>query len=177
MLFNSCRNAEIAKQISILNQMKSDAPDLPFEYEYTEDELKTARRATPQRLVISDEFNVKCLGNLNRRQMEIMLTNYYNARSLDFPPLKTMNETVLRSRIHLAVWSTKSRPPTMPTSSRFEVCPPSAKKPKVAPEPIDVDVPIITQTQPELPIDDSSLPSSPPNFDMSSPPSTPTRES
>ena len=111
-----------------MNQTNPDASDLPFEYEYNEDELKTAHRATPKRLVLNDDFNVKCLGNLRRKQMEIMLTNYYNSRSLAFPSLATMNETVLRSRIHLAVWSTKSRPHTVPASPRYEVCPPSAKK-------------------------------------------------
>ena len=81
----------------------ANVSDIDFKYKYTDEEKEDCKMYLPQRLVITPRFPLKALPALRGNQMEIMLQNHYNQNNVNVPDFTPMSDTILLSRIHLAV--------------------------------------------------------------------------
>ena len=149
----------------------SNALDADLDYTYSEAELHGCDGYVPRTLVITPKFPLKCLPALSRTQMEAMLQNHYAKNNIDIPDFDNMNDTVLRSRIHLAVagqlpnltdannnndpkWPSSITTTTMETQP---ACPSPTKKQKQESFTTDVDMDNETNSNDLEPTSDQSL--------------------
>lgn len=77
--------------------------DIDFKYKYTDEERENCKMYLPQRLIITPRFPLKALPALKRNQMEIMLQNHHVQNNISVPDFRKLSDTILLSRIHLAV--------------------------------------------------------------------------
>ena len=81
----------------------SSQMDINIHYEHSSCEKNECYKKMPKKLVINPAFPIECLPLLKHNQMEIMLQNHYVNNSIEVPDFETMSDSVLLSRIHLAI--------------------------------------------------------------------------